>query len=222
MSTTTHQQKRLRTNMLTSLYAKKTALFALFFSLHTPFSYTSEDIAEAQNQDIIPWNMPLETISGGSSSLNEWRGKVLLIVNTASECGLAFQMKELETIYNRFKDKGFVVIGFPSNDFLHQEPGTNAEIQETCSLKFHTTFPLYGKIHVRGSEIHPLYQWLTNKTLHPKFGGSIMWNYTKFLINRNGQIAERFSPITSPSSESVLTEIEKLLSEPVPKNIAPS
>lgn len=137
--------------------------------------------------------------------LSQYRGKVLLIVNTASKCGLVGQLKGLEELFEEFKDKGFMVLGFPSNQFLGQEPLEGLEIQKECSLNYGVTFPLFDKIKVNGSDADDLYKYLVSET-----GNKIIkWNYTKFLINREGAVVDRFAPTTSP--EKIKFDIEKLL-----------
>lgn len=149
------------------------------------------------------YDFTVTEIDGKEVSLEKYKGKPLLIVNTASKCGLAPQLEGLEKIYQLYKDRGLVVLGFPSNQFLNQEPLGNAEIEEFCQLNYHVTFPLHQKIAVNGDEAHPLYRYLTDETGHKK----IKWNYTKFFIDRNGQVIERFAPTTKPE------KIEQYLSK---------
>lgn len=141
-----------------------------------------------------------KTISGDEESLRKYQGKVLLIVNTASKCGFTEQYEGLEQLYRDLNGEGFEVLGFPSNQFAKQEPGTDDEIAQFCKLRFGTSFPLFSKINVNGKEAHPLYQFL--KTQAPGVLGSksIKWNFTKFLVDRNGEVVERFSPKAKPAS----------------------
>jgi glutathione peroxidase len=143
------------------------------------------------------------------SSLSEYQGKVLLIVNTASKCGLTPQYEALESLYKKYKDSGFVVLGFPCNQFGEQEPGTEKEIVEFCSLTYDITFPIFSKIDVNGDNTHPLYSFL--KKSAPGLLGSeaIKWNFTKFLIDRQGKIVDRFAPTTKP--EDIEENIKSLL-----------
>lgn len=164
--------------------------------------------------DIIPWDISLETIAGKKEAISNWKGYVILIVNTATECGFSSQLDELEELYQKYKERKFIVLAFPSNDFLHQEPGSNQEIEERCRVMYDITYPLFSKISVKGSSIHPLFAWLTDKSIHGKLGGSIMWNYTKFIIDREGRLVDRFSPLTSPTNKQVEKLIETLLSSP--------
>ena len=148
-------------------------------------------------------------INGQNVALESFRGNILLIVNTASRCGFTPQYEGLENLQQKFKAKGFNVLGFPCNQFGQQEPGNSREIAEFCDLNYHISFPLFEKIEVNGPQSHPLYQYL--KTQAPGLLGSqaIKWNFTKFLIGRDGKVIKRYSPFTTPASIS--TQIEKLL-----------
>ena len=125
----------------------------------------------------------MRDIDGKEVKLDAYKGKVVMIVNTASKCGYTPQYEGLQALYEKNKDQGFVVLGFPANDFMGQEPGTEEEIKEFCTLKYKVTFPMFAKISVKGPEQHPLYNWLTNKATNPEFAGDISWNFNKFLIN---------------------------------------
>jgi len=151
------------------------------------------------------YDIPLKTIDGKDTTLKEYKGKTLLIVNTASECGYTPQYKGLQQTYLKFKDKGFVVLGFPSNDFGGQEPGTNKEIKKFCELKFKTTFPMFEKNPVKGSKKQPLYQHLIANS---KEQGEIGWNFEKFLVDRTGRVAGRFKSSVEPDSHVLLDAIE--------------
>lgn len=136
-------------------------------------------------------------INGDEKPLSDYKGKALLIVNTATKCGFAPQLKELQTLYDKHKDHDFTVLAFPCNQFKNQEPGTNQATAETCSLNFGVTFPLFEKIDVKGDDAHPLYKYLTQE----KKGiitSSIKWNFTKFLVDKNGEVINRYAPTTSP------------------------
>ena len=177
------------------------------------------------------YDIPLHAITGQGASLAIYRGKVLLIVNVASKCGLTPQYDALEKLYTRFKDAGLVVLGFPANDFAGQEPGSNEKIQTFCKTTFDVDFPLFSKIAVTGPETHPLYQALIaarptvtgpgreafrenltgylkqhSTVTNPEPG--ILWNFEKFLIDRNGNVADRFSPEVVPDDPSVIAAIE--------------
>ena len=148
------------------------------------------------------------TISGDSISLSAFKGKIILLVNVASKCGLTPQYKDLEDLYQSYKDKGIVVIGFPANNFGNQEPGTNDEILNFCQTNYGVTFPMMAKISVKGEDKHPLYKYLTEKST---FTGEIEWNFSKFLIDQNGKVVERYASQTKPKSKKIIEKIESLL-----------
>lgn len=154
-------------------------------------------------------NIKLNTIEGKPTSLGDYKGKVVLLVNVASQCGLTPQYKALQEIHQKYKDKGFTVIGVPCNDFGSQEPGTSEEIVEFCTSKYNVSFPLMEKLHVKGAEQHPLYARLTGKDA--EFPGDIKWNFGKFLIGKVGKVLKRFEPQTKPDSAEVVQAIEAAL-----------
>jgi glutathione peroxidase len=143
--------------------------------------------------------------------LSEYKGKVLLIVNVASNCGFTSQYKGLQKIYEIYKDQGFEVLGFPCNDFGGQEPGTNEEIMNFCSLNYEVTFPMFDKVHVKGDEKAPLFDLLTNNSVTGK--SSIKWNFEKFIIDKEGNIVDRFRSATKPDSKKITKVIERELSK---------
>ena len=153
----------------------------------------------------------LNSIDGKPAPLSQYRDKVVLIVNVASKCGYTPQYAGLEKVYEKYKDQGFVILGFPANNFGGQEPGTNEEIKTFCSSKYNVTFPMYSKISVKGADMHPLYQFLTDKQANPKTGGDIQWNFTKFLIGKDGKVIARFESAVTPESPEVTGAIEKAL-----------
>ncbi len=155
------------------------------------------------------YDIPLKDIDGKDTSLKPYRGKVLLVVNVASKCGLTPQYSALESLYERYKDKGFSVLAFPCNQFAGQEPGTSEEIKQFCSTKYNVTFPLFDKLDVNGPNRHPLYQALAGKG--SPYPGDIKWNFGKFLIGRDGRILKRFEPKTTPDSPEVQQAIEAAL-----------
>ncbi len=157
------------------------------------------------------YDFTVQDIDGNEVSLAEYRGKVLLIVNVASKCGFTPQYEGLQKLYNEYQDQGFVVLGFPANNFKNQEPGTNQEIKEFCSVNYGVTFPLFTKISVKGDDIHPLYQYLTSKDTNPEFAGDISWNFNKFLLDPSGKVIARFESKDKPESEIVLSAIEAAL-----------
>jgi glutathione peroxidase len=155
------------------------------------------------------YDIPLKDIDGKSTSLKPYRGKVLLIVNVASKCGFTPQYTALEALYQKYKDQGLVVLGFPCNQFAHQEPGTDVEIKQFCSSKYNVTFPLFDKIEVNGAHRHPLYVMLAGKD--SPFAGNIGWNFTKFLVGRDGKILKRFNSPVKPDSPEVISAVEAAL-----------
>jgi glutathione peroxidase len=150
-----------------------------------------------------------KTIGGKTCKLADYRGKVLLIVNTASQCGFTPQYKGLEAIYQRFKDEGFVVLGFPCNQFGAQEPGSESEIADFCEVNYGVTFPLFAKIDVNGEAAHPLFKHLATSKKGLLGSEAIKWNFTKFLVGKDGVVIERYAPTTKP--EAIAADIEKAL-----------
>lgn len=158
------------------------------------------------------YEIPVRDIDGKEMTLGVYRGKVLLIVNVASRCGFTGQYAGLQKLYATYGERGLVVLGFPSNDFLGQEPGTNGEIKEFCSLKYRVTFPMFEKVAVKGKEMHPLYRFLTEKASDPAFAGKITWNFNKFLVGRDGKVVARFGSRTAPEDKGLLEALEKAIS----------
>jgi glutathione peroxidase len=155
------------------------------------------------------WDFDALSLTGKPAPLSKWKGQVALIVNVASRCGLTPQYRGLQALYDRFRDRGFVVLGFPSNQFAQQEPGSNDEIAQFCEVNYGVSFPMFGKIDVNGDEAHPLYKWL--KAEKPGALGieAIKWNFSKFLVDREGRVVERYAPTTEP--DAIAADIEKLL-----------
>jgi glutathione peroxidase len=156
------------------------------------------------------YGFTLNSIDGKPVPLADYKGKVVMIVNVASQCGYTPQYSALEAIYEKYKDQGFVILGFPANNFGAQEPGTNEEIKTFCTRKYSVTFPMYSKISVKGDDQAPLYAYLTKDT-GAGISGDIKWNFTKFLIDRNGKVVQRFEPAVTPDSKEVTGAIEKQL-----------
>lgn len=157
------------------------------------------------------YDFTLDSIDGQPTPLSKFKGKVALLVNVASRCAYTPQYSALESIYEKYKEQGFVVIGIPANNFAGQEPGSNQEIKAFCTRTYKVTFPMMAKVSVDGSDITPLYRFLTDKTTHPKTGWEIGWNFTKFLVGRDGEVAARFDSEVEPDSKPVTTAIEKAL-----------
>lgn len=158
-----------------------------------------------------PLRFTMTDIDGKAVNLADFKGKVVLIVNVASKCGLTPQYKGLEAIYEKYGDQGFVILGFPANNFNGQEPGTDSEIKAFCTGNYGVTFPVFSKISVEGEDQCPLYSYLTWEETNPGFSGAIRWNFDKFLVGRDGKIVTRFAPKTTPESEEVVAAIEKEL-----------
>jgi glutathione peroxidase len=163
----------------------------------------------AESKSIYDFN--LKTIDGQPTSLKAYHGKVVLLVNVASKCGYTPQYAGLESLYEKYKDRGLVIVGIPANNFAQQEPGTDAEIKKFCSNKYNVTFPMMSKVSVLGDDKTPLYVFLTSKDTDPKFSGNIQWNFTKFLFDRNGSPIARFEPKVTPDSPEVTAAIESAL-----------
>lgn len=158
-----------------------------------------------------PLDFVVKDIDGKEVNLSRYRGKVVLIVNVASKCGFTPQYAGLEKLYKTYQDRGLVIIGFPANNFGHQEPGTNEQIKTFCSSKYDVTFPMMSKISVKGSDKAPLYKFLTEAPTAGDFAGEIGWNFTKFLVDRNGNVIARFASATKPQDVNVTGAIEKAL-----------
>jgi glutathione peroxidase len=157
------------------------------------------------------YEFSLSSIDGQPAPLAAYKGKVVLLVNVASLCGYTPQYTALEATYEKYKDRGFVIVGVPANNFGSQEPGSNQEIKKFCTSKFHVTFPMMAKVSVKGEDMDPLYQFLTDKAASPRTGGEIKWNFTKFLIGPDGHVIARFEPAVTPDSPEVTSAIEKAL-----------
>ncbi|HEX8551381.1 MAG TPA: glutathione peroxidase [Abditibacteriaceae bacterium] len=153
----------------------------------------------------------VKDIAGKDVNLADYKGKTVLLVNTASRCGFTKQYDGLEKLYKANKDKDFVILGFPSNDFGGQEPGSDEEIATFCKANFGVTFPLFSKIAVKGDNAHPLYKWLTSEKENPNFAGPVGWNFTKFLINKEGEVVARFASNDAPESDKVQSAVAKAI-----------
>lgn len=151
----------------------------------------------------------IKTMDGQDKLLGDYKGKVLLIVNAASKCGFTPQYQGLEDLYRRYKDRGFVVLAFPCNQFGHQEPGSESEIQQFCTTRYDVSFPVFAKIEVNGANTHPLYRYLKNEKSGVLGTKAIKWNFTKFLVDRSGHVVRRYAPADKP--ESLTGDIEQLL-----------
>jgi glutathione peroxidase len=171
-------------------------------------SKKSQEKSTPRHQPKSVLDFTMNTIDGKSQPLSHYKGKVLMIINTASECGYTPQYETLEQLYKTYKDKGFMILAFPANNFGAQEPGTNSEIKNFCSTKYHTSFDLFGKISVKGNEQHPLYKFITQDS---PFKGEIKWNFQKYLVDRSGKIVARFMSEIDPMSKEIRAEVENYL-----------
>lgn len=158
-------------------------------------------------------NFTMKSLDGKDVPLSQYAGKVVLLANTASKCGLTPQYAGLQTLHKKYSEKGLTVLGFPANNFNGQEPGSNLEIGEFCQKNYGVEFPMFSKISVKGDDQAPLYKFLTNADTNPKFAGDITWNFEKFLVGRNGEIVARFSPKTKPDAPEVIQAIEAELAK---------
>ncbi|MCB5262766.1 MAG: glutathione peroxidase [Candidatus Cloacimonetes bacterium] len=157
------------------------------------------------------YDIKITKMDGTEQKLEAYRGKVVLIVNTASKCGFTKQYEDLQNLWQQHKKDDFVILGFPANNFMNQEPGTNEDIVEFCQINYGVDFPMFEKISVKGKDIHPLYDYLTSKKSNPEFGGKISWNFNKFLISKDGKIIARFSTQTNPMSSEIQEAIKSAL-----------
>lgn len=155
------------------------------------------------------YDFEANTLRGEEESLSKYKGKVLLVVNTASKCGFTPQYKGLQEVYDKFKDRGFEVLGFPSNQFAGQEPGESEDIAEFCEINYGVTFPMYEKVDVKGDEAHPLFKYLSEEAPGVLGSKSVKWNFTKFLVDQEGRVLKRFAPQTTPAQ--IEADIAKLL-----------
>lgn len=177
-------------------------------STSTPKSSPSSPQAEPATSI---YEFEMDDIDGNPVKLADYSGKVLLVINVASQCGYTPQYAGLEAIYEKYRDRGFAVLGFPANNFGNQEPGTNEEIKQFCTTNYNVTFPMFSKISVKGDDKHPLYLYLTGSEQGRRFGGEIKWNFNKFLIDRNGSIAGVYGSKTEPQSPELIARIESAL-----------
>ncbi len=190
---------RFRANSIRETKMKK--LFVLLALLGTTLMAAEKTV----------YDFTLNSIEGQTTPLASFKGKVVLLVNVASRCGFTPQYAGLEALYEKYKDRGFVIVGIPANNFGAQEPGSNQEIKTFCTSKYHVTFPMMAKVSVKGSDITPLYAFLTDKAANPKTGGEIGWNFTKFLIGQDGKVIARFDSEVEPDSKDLTSAIEKAL-----------
>lgn len=182
---------------------KNLIIFCLMFN----FFASSQNINQENLKSL--YDFKAELINGDTLDFSVFKGKKVMIVNTASACGLTPQYKGLESIYQEYKDLGFEIVAFPANNFAQQESGSNEEIQTFCSNNYQISFTLMSKIDVKGENIHPIYKWLTTKELNGKMSSSVKWNFQKYLIDENGHLNTYYYPYTSPTSQKIRNWIKK-------------
>lgn len=188
---------------------KFTALFAAFFVVIIAFTNTACSKNKGVEMDNTIYNFEVIDINGETTNLEKYKNNVILVVNVASKCGFTPQYDGLQKLYDKYKDQGLVILGFPCNQFGSQEPGTNEEIKEFCSTNYGVKFPMFDKINVNGENTHPLYKYLKNEAPGSLNTKAIKWNFTKFLIDKNGKVIDRFSSATSP--EQLDPKVKELL-----------
>jgi len=173
---------------------------------------TKAPAVSKDNKPAGPLDFKVQDINGKETNLSQYKGKVVMIVNVASKCGYTPQYEQLEAVYKKYADKGFVILGFPANNFMRQEPGSNEEIQAFCKSKFGVTFPMMSKISVLGDDKAPLYKFLTEQPTAGDFAGEIGWNFNKYIVDRNGNLIARYNSLAKPDDKKVTDEIEAALS----------
>lgn len=203
---------------MSKLKAKRTSGRALLFAsivLFVPvIGFADNPVATSAPRQSI-YDFTVKNIDGQDVSLSKYKGDVLLVINTASQCGLTPQYEGIEALFKKYKDQGLRVLAFPANDFMSQEPGTNEEIKQFCASKYQVTFDLFAKISVAGDDQAPLYKFLTN---HPNkdVAGKVEWNFQKYLVGRDGTVIARFNPRTKPDDSALVQQIEQALATSKP------
>lgn len=194
---------------------KLTFLFLLAGSIILLYSFRKSNSNPNTNITMSKsiYDYKVKTIDHKEISLSEYKGKVLLIVNVASQCGLTPQYKDLQALYDKYHAQGLEILGFPANNFGHQEPGTEEEIKSFCSKNYGVTFPMFEKVSVKGNDICELYQFLTKKELNGVMNAEVSWNFEKFLIDKNGRLVANYEPTTKPLNEKITQKIEELLTK---------
>lgn len=185
--------------------------FANIFSLFILAAMTNSSNAEPSSEPDCAIDFKATSIDGAPVDLHDYEGNVVLIVNVASRCGLTRQYEGLQAMFEKYQDQGFVILGFPCNQFGGQEPGTEAEIKAFCSSKYDVTFPMFSKVNVNGADACDLYKSLTSADTEPAGAGPISWNFEKFLIGRDGQLLNRFSPRTAPYDDELVSAVESAI-----------
>lgn len=203
-----------------SLEPKRSFSFTLISSVHLMFRTLFVSaialvvlMSASPKPESALYNIKVQDIIGNKVSMSRYKGKVLLIVNVASRCVNTPQYEDLQTIYEEYEDDGLVVMGFPSNDFFNQEPGTNQEINRFCTSKYGVTFPMFSKVSVKGTQMHPLYQYLTKKKINGRLNAPVKWNFQKFLVGRNGKVLKVFGPNERVYEAAIKAAIRKHIKE---------
>ncbi|HRE78166.1 MAG TPA: glutathione peroxidase [Flavobacterium sp.] len=178
--------------------------FFMLMSCQNQAQTKKENIASDTTMKQSIYTFKVEDLEGKEFDFASLKGKKIMVVNTASKCGLTPQYKDLQSLYEEYKDKGLVIIGFPANDFMKQEPGTNEEIGAFCEKNYGVTFPMMSKISVKGKDMHPLYQFLTQKSQNGLQDSDVEWNFQKYLLNEKGELEKVISPRTSPKDKEIL------------------
>jgi glutathione peroxidase len=211
LASTTHSGHQPHTLSDHPAMKKPLIAFAAIALVASPLLIRAEEKKAEPKPVTAPLSFTMKSLEGQEVDLSKYKGKVVLIVNTASECGLTPQYKELQETYTKYKDKDFVVLGFPCNQFNGQEPGDAKEIGAFCTKNYGVTFPMFAKVEVNGDNATPLYKLLTSTDAKPTGKGKISWNFEKFLIGRNGEVAARFAPRTKPDDAKVTEAIENAI-----------
>ena len=171
----------------------------------------SATVAKSQTMKQSIHQFKVTDLYGNEFDFSSLKGKKIIVVNTASECGLTPQYEQLQAVYEKYKDQNFVIVGFPANNFGGQEPGSNEEIKTFCSTKYNVTFPIFSKISVKGSDKHPFYRFLTEKSTNPDSAAEVAWNFNKFLVDKNGKVVAKYDSGVAPESAELTGAIEKAL-----------
>lgn len=185
--------------------------FALLMCLSTHAVAQEEAVTAATAR--TPLDFTMKNIDGENVKLEKYRGKVVLIVNVASRCGLTPQYAQIQSLYEKYGERGLAVLGFPCNDFMSQEPGDEKQIKEFCTTRYNVSFDMFSKIHVKGGDQCELYKFLTGEDTNADFAGPISWNFEKFLLDREGKVIARFGPRTKPDAPEVIAKIEEALTQ---------
>jgi len=196
--------------IISSIQAQMRVQFALAIFSILMGALVTTATADGKNPSSI-YDFTMKNIDGKDVPLGQYKGKLLLIVNVASQCGNTPQYKDLEALYQKYKDRGFVILGFPANNFGAQEPGTDAEIKAFCETNYHVTFDMFSKISVKGPDQHPLYRYLTSTETDPNYAGDVKWNFQKYLVGKDGKVLAKFLSKVQPLSPEVTAAIDNAL-----------